>query len=117
MNNSLMGSVLDVEQINGWWISPIQYQMYSPRTRKVRLLLIPGADDPTIMDEDEVGEYVSDAHDWFRDELDGAPDFIKMDRPMQQEFGKNLIDIRISNKERAARGGTRKYISLGGVLT
>ena len=117
MKNSLMGSALETEQIAGWWISPIQYQMYNARTRKVRLLLIPGADDPTIMYDDEVGEYVSDAHDWFRDELKDAPDFIKMDRSMQHDFGHNLIDIRISNRERAARGGTRKYISLGGVLT
>ena len=97
------------EPITGFWENPILYKMFCPRTQNSSFIIIPGADDPEIMDADERDEYVRDGMDAFREAQFAKGTHQSMDKKTQNEFGSHLGDIKKSNRKRIESGNPKYF--------
>ena len=95
--------------IYGVWEPPIKYVMTDARTGKTKLIIIPGADDPTIVEPEERDDIVADYSEKFEEELKGAPDHVSMSKSWQHDLGNVLFEIRESQQRRQEVGHGRYW--------
>ena len=95
--------------IYGVWETPIQYRMTDAWTGKTKLIIIPGADDPTIVEPEERDDIVAEYSEKFEEELKGAPDHVKMSKSWQHDLGNVLFEIRESQQRRKEVGHGRYW--------
>ena len=94
--------------IYGVWETPIKYVMTDARTGKTKFIIIPGADDPTLVKPEERDDIVAEYSEKFEEELKGTPDHVPMHKSFQHDLGKMLFEIRES-KQRLKEVGHGRY--------
>ena len=97
------------QTVTGIWVTPIQYRMTDTRTHTTKMALIPGADDPTLYDAEELHEAVMYAEERFIEVLRDKPNWQQMPRETQHELGPHLKEIETSKRRRKEVGHGRYW--------
>jgi len=95
--------------IYGVWETPIKYVMSDARTGKTKMIIIPGADDPTLVEPEERDDIVAEYSERFEEELKHTPDKVPMSKDFQHGMGEVLCEIRESQQRRKEVGHGRYW--------
>jgi hypothetical protein len=96
-------------RISGFWVSDIQYRMYDPRTHTTKMVFVPGANDPTLYDVDELNDIVEDVRTRVQAEIDEKANYQAFSKDEQHDFGDLLHEINASKKHRRETGNERYF--------